>query len=196
MSQVSSTQEKPNDFAGIRLPIDGLIEWVAHFIANILGSDKEREFVRFFKFACVGILGAIIDLGVSNILFVTVLPPTDAAGDTLLTNIVIAATISFSFAITSNFIWNRYWTYPDSRSRPLGEQLFLFAFICTIGWLGRSAWLSFSSGPITDFMVANAPIDPQLAGQLGANIAILLAIFIVMIWNFVVNRYWTFNDVE
>jgi len=196
MSQVSSTQEQAQTYEGIRLPIDGLIEWVAHFIANILGSDKEREFIRFFKFACVGILGALIDLGVSNILFVTILPPSNSAGETLLTNIVIAATISFSFAITSNFIWNRYWTYPDSRSRPLGEQLFLFAFICTIGWLGRSAWLGFSSEPITNFVIANAPVDAQVAAQLGANIAIILAIFIVMIWNFVVNRYWTFNDVE
>ena len=39
----------------------------------------------------------------------------------------IAQTVSFTAAIISNFTWNRYWTYPDSRTKKLGKQLLLFA---------------------------------------------------------------------
>jgi len=148
------------------------------------------------KFAFVGTIGAIIDVGISNVLFATVLPPVDELGEVLLINTIIAATISFIAAITSNFIWNRYWTYPDSRSRSLINQIILFAGICTVGWLGRAVWLTFATEPLTVFVQNNAPLDTQLAGQLGASLAVFLAIFVVMIWNFVVNRLWTFNDVE
>jgi len=198
MSQVTSIeQEKPEISEGIRLPIDGLIEWVARIVDNlILGGGKAREVVRFLKFAFVGTIGAIIDVGISNVLFATVLPPVDELGEVLLINTIIAATISFIAAITSNFIWNRYWTYPDSRSRSLINQIILFAGICTVGWLGRAVWLTFATEPLTVFVQNNAPLDTQLAGQLGASLAVFLAIFVVMIWNFVVNRLWTFNDVE
>lgn len=198
MSQATSIeQEKPKNHEGIRLPIDGLIEWNAHQIDRaVFGGGKEREIVRFLKFAFVGTLGAIIDVGISNMLFATVLPPVNEIGDVLLINTIIAATISFIVAITSNFFWNRYWTYPDSRSRSLAKQLMLFAFICTVGWLGRAVWLTFATEPLTVFVQNNAPLDTQLAGQLGASLAVFLAIFVVMIWNFAVNRLWTFNDVE
>lgn len=197
MSQVTSIdQEKTKHYDGLRLPIDPLIEFTANQVASRISKVKAREVVRFLRFACVGLLGAIIDLGVSNILFVTVLPPTDSLGDPVLINTLIAASISFTVAILSNFFWNRYWTYPDSRTRPLGQQLILFAFICTVGWIGRTIWLSFATAPLTDFVTNNTALSVDLAGRAGASFAIFLGIFVVMIWNFVVNRLWTFNDVD
>ncbi len=193
MSQATSIEkEKPKNYEGLRLPIDGIIEWVA----DKVGGSKSREVVRFLKFGVVGTLGAFIDLGVSNILFATILPPVDELGEVLLINTITAATISFIAAIMSNFFWNRYWTYPDSRSRPLAQQLMLFAFICTVGWLGRAVWLLFATEPLTAFITNVSSLDIDLAGRAGASLAVFLAMFVVMIWNFVVNRLWTFNDVE
>ena len=191
MSQASSIEKSKNQ--GIRLPIDGLIEAVAERI----GGSKSKEVVRFMKFGFVGTLGAFLDLGVSNILFATIFPPTDTTtGEIILINTLTAATISFTVAIISNFLWNRYWTYPDSRSRPLMKQLLLFAFICTVGWIGRTIWISFATEPFTNYVINMSTFPDELAGRLGASLAIFCGIFVVMIWNFAVNRYWTFNDVD
>jgi putative flippase GtrA len=70
---------------------------------------KKKEQGRFLRFAVVGVIGAVIDFGAFNIL-------TIAFHLTAL----VAQTISFTLAVLSNFIWNRYWTYPDSRNKPVG----------------------------------------------------------------------------
>ena len=48
--------------------------------------------------------------------------------------IVLANTCSFSAAVVSNFTWNRYWTYPDSRSKPIRTQLLQFIIVNVVGW--------------------------------------------------------------
>ncbi len=37
---------------------------------------------------------------------------------------------------------------------------------------------------------------PDFQLRIGANLAIMVALVIVMMWNFFVNRYWTYNDVS
>ena len=83
-------------------------------MTSILTNPRERT--RFFRFAIVGIIGAIVDFGVMNLLVGIFRFP-----------LVLAGTISFIAAIISNFIWNRYWTYPDSRSKSVFRQLIEFA---------------------------------------------------------------------
>ena len=70
------------------------------------GGSKPQELERFIKFLCVGGLGAVIDLGLTNLLMRFVFN----VGDKDLLPGVIAAAIGFSVATLSNFIWNRYWT--------------------------------------------------------------------------------------
>ena len=72
-------------------------------LTSIVTNTQERT--RFFRFAAVGIVGAVVDFGTFNLL-------TTFAGLTA----VVASVLSFIAAIINNFIWNRYWTYPDSRS--------------------------------------------------------------------------------
>jgi putative flippase GtrA len=36
----------------------------------------------------------------------------------------------------------------------------------------------------------------HLADRIGKNMALILAVVVVMFWNFFVNRYWTYNDVS
>lgn len=191
MSQVSRVEKKVSENQGIRLPIDGLIEAVA----DRVGGDKSREVVRFLKFGFVGTLGAVIDLGTSYVLINTIFDPT------IQIQFLTAATISFTLAVLSNFFWNRYWTYPDSRSRPIQQQLAQFALVSISGWTGRTIWLTFMKPIFTDIAVNTAsnfdlPLDEVNAAVIGGMSAIFVGIFIVMIWNFFVNRYWTFNDVD
>ena len=86
----------------------------------ILTNKKERR--RFFRFLVVGAIGAVVDFGTFNLL--TNLTPINA---------VVASMISFTAAVTSNFLWNRYWTYPDSRTKHVGHQMVQFFLINIIG---------------------------------------------------------------
>jgi putative flippase GtrA len=164
------------------------------------GGAQAKEVERFLKFAMVGVVGAVIDFGVLNLLQTTVLSPVEPH---LSFKVALATGTAFTSAVTSNFIWNRYWTYPDSRSRSIHQQLVQF-FIVNVAGLGfRLIWVRGLFGPFGDIgssmlqtLGAVESIDVTATKQLGTNIAQFFAIWIVMIWNFFVNRYWTYNDVE
>jgi putative flippase GtrA len=149
----------------------------------ILNNPRERT--RFMKFAVVGTIGAVVDFGVFNLL-----------STFLGVNPVLASMISFITAVSSNFTWNRFWTYPDSRSKHLKHQIGQFAIVSTIGLTIRTpifAWLEGLLGHILETAKLSLPIS---ASVLGHNLALAVSIGIVMIWNFFLNRYWTYNDVE
>ena len=90
-------------------------------------ATNPRERTRFLKFAVVGIVGAVVDFGAFN-LFTSLLGMTA----------VLASVLSFIAAIISNFTWNRYWTYPDSRSKPIAQQLTQFSVVSVIGLVIRT----------------------------------------------------------
>jgi putative flippase GtrA len=149
----------------------------------ILTNSKERN--RFYKFALVGTLGAAIDFGVMNLL-------------SHFTNIslVYAGTISFICAVCSNFIWNRYWTYPESRSRPLFHQLTMFFLVNLAGVAIRIPTLHYVEPPVLHFFEGVFHASHKTAEFYANNITLAAAVGIVMIWNFFVNRYWTYNDID
>ncbi len=149
----------------------------------ILKNTKERT--RFIRFAIVGISGAVVDFGVLNLL-------------TLVFKIgfVPASVISFIAAVLNNFLWNRFWTYPDSRSKSITKQLVQFALINIIGLIIRTPLLAFLEKqliPLFNKLLPDFLLYPMV---LGHNIALAIAILVVMLWNYIANRYWTFNDVE
>ena len=149
----------------------------------LITNPKERG--RFLKFAVVGVFGAVIDFGIMNLLT-----------QVMHMSLVIAGTISFVSAIISNFIWNRFWTYPESRSRPILQQLLMFFIVNIAGVLIRIPILRFVEAPMFALVKSlrwNLPLD---AGFLAKNFTLALAVGIVMLWNFFVNRYWTYNDVD
>lgn len=165
-----------------------------------------REAERFFKFAVVGVIGFIVDFGVSNLLlnpFAYLLREGTQLNELVslystkpqAQAIVFAGTISFVCAIISNFTWNRYWTYPDSRSKSFRRQFVQFVLVSMAGIIIRTPILAATTG----FFVHSIERIPSLANlalRIGANIALALAVVIVMFWNFFVNRYWTYNDVD
>lgn len=146
-----------------------------------------RERTRFIRFAVVGTIGAVVDFGVFNLIY-----------GVLGIHHVAASVISFVAAVTSNFIWNRNWTYPDSRSKPLARQLFEFAAVNVVGLGIRTPLFAGLSGPLQTLFsrLPFLPISFLTAEFLGHNCALAFAVIVVMLWNFFVNRYWTYNDVE
>ena len=149
----------------------------------ILTNKVERT--RFLKFMAVGVIGAVVDFGIMNLF-------SKLFGMSL----VWAATISFICAVISNFLWNRYWTYPDSRSRPIARQLVMFFVVKVVGYIIRVLILLYLEKPILrlfERLSLNIPVSPEF---LAKNLILAIAVGIVMLWNFFVNRYWTYNDVD
>lgn len=149
----------------------------------ILANPKERS--RFLRFALVGAMGAVIDFGVFNIL-----------AWAFHLHEIPSSIISFIAAVTSNFLWNRYWTYPDSRSKPLTRQASQFLFVNLIGLLIRTPIFAVLENPLGDLfnmLPGNLHIPAE---KLGHNAALAFAVGTVMLWNYFINRHWTYNDVE
>jgi len=150
---------------------------------NILKNPSERT--RFLKFCVVGVIGFVVDFGIMNLIL-------HFTG-----NARLASTISFIAAVISNFIWNRYWTYPDSREKPLMQQLGQFFLINVIGLGIRYILFLTIDQPIIklaeNILPADFFISPSVVGH---NITMIIAVFIVMMWNFFANRLWTYNDVK
>ena len=149
----------------------------------ILKDSKERK--RFLKFAFVGAIGAVIDFGVMNLLSHFFDMP-----------LVYAGTISFTCAVISNFIWNRFWTYPESRSLPLLNQLGMFFLVNTAGVAIRIPILHYVEPPLMQLFENVFHTAIPTAEFYAKNLTLAAAVGIVMLWNFFVNRYWTYKDID
>jgi putative flippase GtrA len=138
-------------------------------------ARRPREVVRFLKFATVGAIGMVVDLSVLNIMHKVFGLP-----------LLVANTISFTTAVCSNFTWNRLWTFPESRQRPLVPQLAQFALVNVIGLAINNLvlWAVFTliNGFVPD------PLD--------YNLAKIVAIGVVLFWNYAINRIWTYRGIE
>ncbi len=142
-------------------------------------NSKEAE--RFLKFAVVGTIGFMVDFGLLYILKEFVGLPT-----------IIANTLSFCAAVVSNFTLNRYWTYPDSRSKKLSAQLIQFTLVSLIGLLINDIIVVLLEHPFQSLLDTGFTFLP-IAGYIPAKI---VATVVVLFWNFFINRRWTYNDVQ
>jgi len=148
----------------------------------ILSKSQERS--RFIRFAIVGFIGAIVDFGLFNLLI-------RLAGVAA----IVASAISFIAAVLSNFLWNRYWTYPDSRSKHILHQLTQFGLVSLVGLGIRLGLFAILETPLISMASRYFPnfLDPAFIGH---NATLAISILIVMLWNFFANRFWTYSDIE
>jgi putative flippase GtrA len=145
---------------------------------------SRREQKRFVKFAIVGTIGAGVDFLIFNLCLGALgLAP------------LLSQALSFLAAVSSNFMLNRYWTFKDSRSKQIGIQIGQYVLVNFVGLLIRTPIFN---GLSTVFERAlgqgNHPFGID-AYTLAHNLALGGAIGVVLLWNYFVNRKWTFGDV-
>lgn len=140
------------------------------------------EVKRFIKFAIVGGFGAVLDIAVLTLLvFVFHVPD------------YLANIISVGCAIVSNFTWNTLWTFPETRTQNnLHKHFAQFALVNLVG-LGINEIV---------FVVTDQILFEPIFKWLGLNPALaiypskLLAIGVVLFWNFGINRIWTYRHIQ
>ena len=152
---------------------------------------NSKEITRFLKFAVVGTLGAVIDFGALNLLVLN-----------FGFSKILANTCSFTVAVISNFIWNRLWTFPESRDRPIAPQLTQFFLANIVGlllnqviFLSLDAWVLGEAGVLATPMAALALNIGLAHYKLAYNLSNAVATIIVLFWNFGANRLWTYRGI-
>lgn len=132
---------------------------------------RKKSYREFVKFGIVGFSGTVVDLGVYNLLAIL-----------FGFNIYFSRLISFTLAATNNYIFNRKWTFRSS-DKKIATQFGKFFLISVIGLLMNLA-----------VMKLLQPWSTHFSSQfLQKNIPVLIAIIIVLIWNYVANKVWTFR---
>ena len=123
-----------------------------------------RNWQQLGKFCAVGALGYLINLAVYDALLHEKL------------HYLVAATCSFLVAVTSNYIWNRIWTFREHRGH-LGIQGMRFFLVSLVA------------------LAANLVVLHLLIayGGLGKLLAQAVAIIVVTPLNFVGNKLWSFR---
>ncbi|MGB8647187.1 MAG: GtrA family protein [Anaerolineae bacterium] len=141
-------------------------------------KQAHPEVRRFIKFAIVGLIGAVVDFSVLNILVYVVGIPEEFA------NI-----ISVTCAVVSNFTWNRLWTFPESQEHAVHTQFGQFLVVNLVG-LAINEFV---------FVVAkNWLFEPMFPtnDRIALNVAKACAIGIVLFWNFGANRFTTYRHIK
>ncbi|HVW48123.1 MAG TPA: GtrA family protein [Solirubrobacterales bacterium] len=138
-----------------------------HTLAVRLGAAaRSREsWLQLLKFGVVGGSGYLINLGVFAFL-----------SGNLGVYHAVAAVGAFCVAVTSNFLWNRYWTFGP------GEGL---AHLQAARFLAVSVACLVINLVVLEAIVASSSIS-ELAAQ-------AIAVAVAMPFNFLGNKLWTFT---
>jgi len=124
------------------------------------------KYIVFIKYAVVGFLGTALDLG-SLYLFV----------DVLHLHLLFSTALSFTLAVINNFTLNKYWTF-QNKSSNVRKQFIKFLIVSTIGLLMTEMCMAFFVYVLQLWYMASKLITSGL----------------VLMWNFLANKYWTFKD--
>ncbi|MBT3173917.1 MAG: GtrA family protein [Lentimicrobiaceae bacterium] len=122
-------------------------------------------FLKFLKFSAVGLSGLFIDFGITFI-----------AKEKLQIPKYIANAIGFISAATSNYYFNRIWTFESNNPEILME--YTEFFVISIIGLGLNTLLLW-------FLVSRF--------KMNFYVGKIFAIALVTVWNFLANMFITFN---
>jgi putative flippase GtrA len=138
----------------------------ASTLGEAVGAALRRphNWIQLAKFCMVGATGYAVNLAVFAVL-------VHGFG----IHYLVAAVCSFLVAVTSNYVWNRLWTFRHQRGA-VAYQGLRFLLVSTVALAGN---LGFLSG----LVALGVPKVPAQAA----------AIALVTPWNFVANKLWSFR---
>jgi len=125
---------------------------------------RPHNWIQLAKFCLVGATGYAVNLAVFALL-------VHGFG----IHYLVAAVCSFLVAVTSNYVWNRLWTFRHQRGH-VAYQGLRFLLVSSVALAGNLAFLS-------GLVVLGVPKVPAQAA----------AIALVMPWNFIANKLWSFR---
>jgi dolichyl-phosphate beta-glucosyltransferase len=131
-----------------------------------MAKVKLKEFTVFTKYATVGVTGTALDVG-SLYVFV----------DLLHIPVLVAAAMSFVLAVINNFILNKYWTFRNN-DRNFRKQFIKFFIVSIVGLALTEISMVILVYFLDIWYIASK----------------LITSVIVLTWNFLANKKWTFTE--
>jgi putative flippase GtrA len=130
---------------------------------------RHEAFGQFVRYALVGSTNVAVHLIFFNIL--------SALG----LHTLGANAIAFLLATVNSFFLNKVWAFRDPRREAIFKQYVLFLSFTVVGLALHTAAFSFLLVPLDDH------------GTLGKNVALVCALPVSVVWNFMCYRLWTFK---
>ena len=134
-------------------------------------------FGQLARFGVVGLGGLVIDVGVFNLLRLTVLAPEEVESGP-----IIAKVISTSLAIVFNWLGNRYWTFRSARRRQALREAIEFIAVSLAG-----SAISLLCLWISHYVLG---YTSALADNISSNV---IGLALGTAFRFVFYRWWVFH---
>ena len=131
-----------------------------------MNQQNRKAFWMFLKYAVVGASGTVLDVG-SLYVFV----------DLLHIPVLVAAAMSFVLAVVNNFILNKVWTFRNN-SRNVRTQFIKFFIVSVVGLVLTEICMALFVYLLDIWYIASK----------------LITSVIVLTWNFLANKNWTFTE--
>jgi dolichyl-phosphate beta-glucosyltransferase len=125
-----------------------------------------KEFIVFIRYVTVGVTGTALDVG-SLYVFV----------DLLHIPVLVAAAMSFIIAVVNNFILNTIWTFRNKK-RNVRKQFMKFFIVSVVGLVLTEIGMAVFVYLLDIWYIASK----------------LITSVIVLTWNFLANKNWTFTE--
>jgi len=129
---------------------------------------KSKNFFQFCRFCIVGSIGTGIDFAVLNLGILV-----------FSWNVYLTATLAFVLAASNNFLLNKYWTFSEKSKGSRFVSQYMQFLLVSIGGLLLNLGIMY-------FLIEGA--------GLWYNWAKAFAVLIVVMWNFGLNKAWTFRS--
>lgn len=141
-------------------------------------SKYIKIFFQIAKFGCVGAANFAVDIGILNLL---IFLSGSAAGFAY----TLFKVISFIFAVTNSYIWNKIWTFKKVDTKETGKEFGQFIMISVIGLILNAVIASV----LVNVIGPLGGINPKTWASVSAAVASVC----VMAWNFVGYKFWVFK---
>ena len=180
LSQVIIANVIPN--VGYSLRIGAFVSFtvlapLALFVAYLVGKVVPVIY-QFAKFAAVGTLNTFVDIGILNL---EIFLSGQASG----LYYPVFKGVSFIFATTNSFFWNKFWTFGAKDTKASGEALKFYLF-SLVGW-------ALNVGTAT-FIVNGLARPVGISANIWANVGALGGVAAAFLWNFIAYKYLVFKS--
>jgi putative flippase GtrA len=159
------------------LPIAFPIVFLLVILIGQIISKLFSVISQIVKFAEVGVLNTLIDLGILNLL-IWVSGVTSGVG------LAPLNTISFLCAATNSYYWNKFWTF-KKEGGVRRKEFIQFLVVSIIGW-------GINTGIVVLGTTFLSPVGALSAGA-WVNVVKLIATFVSMAWNFLGYKFIVFK---